>query len=816
MISDPEFKSLCANIARNLSGLRIAAADHAYAQLLEKLPPDHVHEHEADLRDLLERFPKKRKRDLALLLASRLIVGPQRSPTIKIAKPALKVDVALLQSTDEQTGGSTTYPPSIRGFRAALREELRLLSEQHIFQWGTYYRDMVGRLFEYLFVATPPGEFIAVAREEISRHTTEVFTKGYRFVSQRPNSDPVSKSLGGLQGFLALPVETYSTYAFNVRGIKNARRLRVLCSAIISAVLEGYGQLPLGMQTGWDLLSRFSRNWIHAIPFISGKDFQTLVAKLPGSELKVGLRSYAYPALQAVDTLLESLGDDDFCIPRLGQFIPEAQRLEISLSLPRGIEQKRYLEVHCYIDPSRAQRDSLEESIGRGANLIIASLRPDIREWADSHDILRTTLVNAEGDDTATVAQRSVDVLNHELTKFLGAAMHAEPITFNLARTFPLQNPFLARYFLVYRTSVRDLLKTFERDTGVRLWCSVRRSGKSTACFDLAASSSNAIVVNQTMEYTEQWTDANTFAEEFSKALEVGKQLKPSFFRDVVRDCVSNRDAEGAKLILVLDEYETLFERLRLAAKRDAELRYKVVQPLLNQMVGFSRENLLIFIGQRPDSHYILMDQNQLSAYIKQDPFPLFEHTSGRTVTEFLELLRKVLTERVGFDRGFADAVFAETAGHPYLTVNVLVDFFQWMIEDGRRAGELDLHLEDFLKFSDSRLNYDRLRISGEYNFFKNAVVSAISEETRVENPWLHVVYRLLQEIAIKNPDGLECTRDQCETLAAPLLEPLGWDPANLINDASKANFLRGTTSIRPAIPILARIAAISRPRRSN
>jgi len=165
-------------------------------------------------------------------------------------------------------------------------------------------------------------------------------------------------------------------------------------------------------------------------------------------------------------------------------------------------------------------------------------------------------------------------------------------------------------------------------------------------------------------------------------------------------------------------------------------------------------------------------------------------------------------------DIGFADAVFAETSGHPYLTVNVLVDFFQWMIEERRRAGELHLHAEDFRKFARARLTPDKLRVSGEYDFFKNAVSEALGEATQRDNPWLFVVYRTLQEIARESPDGLECSRARYDELAEPLVEPLGWDPAYILNGATMANFLRADKGVRPAIPILARIAAVCRPRR--
>src|SRR5204863_4372926 len=115
---------------------------------------------------------------------------------------------------------------------------------------------------------------------------------------------------------------------------------------------------------------------------------------------------------------------------------------------------------------------------------------------------------------------------------------------------------------------------------------------------------------------------------------------------------------------------ETLFGRLKSAVAREPDLRYTVAQPLLNQMVSFTRENLLVFLGQQPNAHFILMDQNQLSAYVQQDSFPLFQHEDGTMQGELAELVRKVLTERVSVDPSFVDGVHSETAGHPFLAVN--------------------------------------------------------------------------------------------------------------------------------------------------
>ena len=165
-------------------------------------------------------------------------------------------------------------------------------------------------------------------------------------------------------------------------------------------------------------------------------------------------------------------------------------------------------------------------------------------------------------------------------------------------------------------------------------------------------------------------------------------------------------------MVFVLDEYETLFGRLKGAVAREPDLRYSVAQPLLNQMVAFTRDNLLVFLGQQPNAYFILMEQNQLSAYVEQDRFPLFEHEEGSSHGELAELIRKVMTERVTVDPSFIDGVFYETSGHPYLTVNLLVEFVEWLIEKRRPVASLLLDWDDLAKFTKQRLRPKDLNLA--------------------------------------------------------------------------------------------------------
>ena len=138
---------------------------------------------------------------------------------------------------------------------------------------------------------------------------------------------------------------------------------------------------------------------------------------------------------------------------------------------------------------------------------------------------------------------------------------------------------------------------------------------------------------------------------------------------------------ENRGSILIVDEYDRLFSRLKVIGRRSEDARILVVQPLLDQLVEFATENLLILLGQQPNAHFIFMDQNQLSAYVQQEPYPLFEHRTGTVGSEFHELVRRTFQQTLVFDTTFVDAVFEETGGHPFLAVNLLRDIVDWLIK---------------------------------------------------------------------------------------------------------------------------------------
>jgi hypothetical protein len=308
--------------------------------------------------------------------------------------------------------------------------------------------------------------------------------------------------------------------------------------------------------------------------------------------------------------------------------------------------------------------------------------------------------------------------------------------------------------------------------------------------------------------------ERNILHDRLNEALDSGRTLPRNFVTEVVNECAAHSsDADSKKIVFVVDEYETFFGRMRTAVVREEGLRYTVVQPLLSQLVSFSQDNLLVFVGQRPDAHHILMDQNQLSPLVRQDPFPLFTHRPDVTRTEFTMFLRRVMSKNVEFDTSFATQVFRETSGHPYLTVNLMVDFFDWMIEGQRQAGTV-LGAADFDVFARERLTLPALRASKSFEFFRNMIGDGLSQMSLEREPWLFGIFSLLRSLVTEHPKSMACGLTEFRALCNSTISATGLVAEDLLRTAEMGNFLQKQAgSVRPAIPLLGRIACVASPR---
>ena len=754
------------------------------------------------LEPVIERFQPKQRRRLLELLDARISgrATQVRERALATAYPEAALTAEQASAPEEQ-----------------FRDDLRELSEKHIFQWATSYRDCLFRHFD-LFLAqsevTVDDRGLLVVRRCLSEHSHEIFSKGYgheRDVKEATHSDAVQKSIAGLVRFLDLPLDYYSVRATNARSQKAILALRSLFSAAAMGILEGYAAVRFADEVGHSLLPKFSRRWGHNLAFLTPEAASEVVELAESGPFTDGIERSVIPLLRSIDQLIRKRREDYFPLPLLGRFSWDDRLLEISVRAPESASARRVIEARAYLEGDRAFSSALTEARARNVALVLAPLRPHVREFVRERDTLAAIVVDTHDLDARTIVERAVKVWDRTIYS-LRSRRTGPAISHNIAREFPLKTPNMMPFYRVERTSVRNLLSAFDRTNGVRLWCSVRRSGKTTACFGLDFTAADSVIVSQTCG-TGPAPNDSLFFDRVSDAVASASRLKAGFVETSVADCAPVAP-DGRRKVLIIDEYETLFGFLRAAAERDSYVRYTVVQPLLNQFVEFARENLLVLLGQQPDAHFILMDQNQLAPYVRQDPFPLFEHVGGSRAGEFGQLVAKVFTDRIDCDPGFLGSLHDETAGHPFLTVNVLCSLVDWLIEQKRPYRGLSLNQGDFVDFQKAKLQRRHLAISRDYDFFRRAATEAMGRRGYDANRWLFTVYWVLREISGNGADDLSIKRadlaDLMERIPAPGPLP---DPNEILRTASEANFLRyDENCVRVRIRTLGRLATAVRP----
>lgn len=821
----------------------------AEAQLHRLLAPGRDKPAPGDMQVILRligRFHHKRRRDLTELLTRRF--GPiDHPPSVQRAHPPLSppdnpqpivqgrtveevhaassTGAGVNQPTDssprstETSGGASVH--RLKAFRSSLHSRLHQLSDQHIFQWSTFYRDYFGGdLFPSLLSAAShapedlPG-LAEVIADEISQHSIDIFQKGYSFTAAMKvggHQYAINKSVAGLQRFLELPLELYSGALRSVPSSVLPMTLRVLCASMVRGILCGYASATLGQDSGKQVLPVRQRSWVHYVPFLTYKQLVATLNHIEPGPLLDNLKEVVLPALGTFDRLAQG-GAVSPALPILGQYDWVARRLDVVLRSVELQADPRPVEIQCYLDAAYAGTAALEESDHRGIAVVLAPLKADVEEWARNRPSLADRLIDVSHfahDAEAQVLSAIAAAFSRRISSSSQGLL-----TYNFARDFPLKSAQIPPYFHIYRRSVRDLLRTFERRNGVRVWCSVRRSGKTTACSDLGAPSSDSCLIAQTCQDTEGRQDSTLLYSEVRKALDSGTRLSDEFLVEIVESCGPGRRRGDGRFVLMLDEYEVLFGDLRTAVADSEAAKYRVALPLLNQLVQFSRQNLLVLVGQEPDAHHILMDRNQLSAYVEQDGFPLFNGTDDGEGSEFGALVRKVISDRVLIDRDVERLVFRETGGHPFLAANLLVEFVDWMIEARVPGLTQELTAGHYETFAKTRLAARRLTESVEYGFFRGAAREALGTVARRRSPWLHSQYTLLRLMAVESPDSLSLSRDDLTSL----VERKGADRSSrfsvseLLVTGARANFLElDGECVRPKIPLLARLSGLVIP----
>ena len=626
------------------------------------------------------------------------------------------------------------------------------------------------------------------------------------------------KSLNGLARLLEVPLDYYSVRLPMTVEYGEAVSLRLLFSAFVMGIIDGYSRVQFGDTPGSAVLPRYQRTWVHYLAFLAPQHAERVLHCVEPGPLHDGLARALLPTLDAIHRFFDHghTKSDYFPIPITSQYSWYQRRLELTMRPPPDAETQRSIEASVFLEESFVSMASLNEAAARQAKLVVVSLRPDVKSLVQRVQSLTDIVVDTggQGSERARVSANAYRLLDESIFALRSRRKDKFPITYNFAREFPLRDPQKAKFFHVDRKSVRDLLRTFERRNGVRLWCSVRRSGKTTACFDLPSATGGSVVISQTCGASLHEGTDTLFYRRVVEAIDSSHKIPDEFVANTIQECLPIGTV-ASRAVLVLDEYETLFGLLKSVAP-ESSTRYLVVQPILNQLMSFSHGNLLVFLGQQPDAHFILMDQNQLAPYVDQEPFPLFEHVSGTSTGEYSELVKKVFAGRIDFTGAFVDALFSETAGHPFLTVNVLCGFVDWLIDEQRPQVGLRVDEEDFAKFARRKLTLESINLSQDYEFFREAAAAAMSQQSFDRSRWLYVAYWVLRLIVKTRPRSFRVRRRDFDAFTQRIPIPTGTQlpsSSEILRSTSQANFLSyDDRFVQVKIRTLGRIAASVRP----
>lgn len=749
------------------------------------------------IREIIDRFMPKKRRNLGEELERRL---QQDGSTV-------------VQTPDEPPAQSARLQEMMESLPGRFAE----LSEWHIFQWSTYYRDELRAIMAdtvNLERLDSSAELVfAAVGLAIQAHSSEIFTKGFSRVSSQQKATPeaaVAKALGGLRSFLELPVEIYAEESSRISEPRGCRALRQVTSRMLRGILVGFLDSNLGEIDTRLLLERTAKSWVHVLPLFEESDLDLL-------DSSISLRSIA-PILgrplrllaQELDHASANSTIDAVVVTAALVNIDDAS-IDITLRPPADSSDTKPLEL-AILGDAPGTRAQIERRVKLG---YIACLTPKSAQdyWKGSFptkEVKGVVVPMHEGSNSVGFLLSRLRLRFYETTVVVRPG---EPLRTNIAERFPLENPAQKSFFRVDRPSVRALQFTLSTRTGVLLWCSVRRSGKTTGVSELANGIADRNAVFQRCEMTGGDKASRMLFEEVCDALENATPLHRDFLRSVVSRAAPMGVQENRGSILIVDEYDRLFGRLRVMGRRSEDVRTLVVQPLLDQLVEFATENLLILLGQQPNAHYIFMDQNQLSAYVQQEPYPLFSHEVGSHESEFHELVRRTFQKTLSFDTSFVDAIFEETSGHPFLAVNLLRDFVDWLIKRKTVPNATTLTRSLYEQYAALELSSHAIGRSVHYKFFRGAAGEALSEASIEQGPWLHTAYKLLRHLAMHGDARTssmsfeEAERYVDSTIGSSQL--VAYTGNSFLASAAESNFIEIVEDkVRAKIPLLARISA--------
>jgi len=697
---------------------------------------------------------------------------------------------------------------------------MTLLGERHIFQWATYYRDNCGFILKDIVSQLPVMHDNAEAEDRILKifadHSQEIFSKGYEKVLERGLAPEIglAKSLRGLQQFINVILGAARDQRESTPSKARAAMYWDFASAMICGVLLGYRDVSVGSLHGEEILSDNVAAWVHALGFCRGR--HAILLAEPSRSVFNGSEASICSLLMGADRWASQVSTPAV-MPKHSRVIIGLSRLDITYSM--GVDRvSQDIVASVFFGSALYFKDDLSDASAL-ADVVVAELTRSTREWVDNSGaskVIDSSDVQGQLPSFSALAETVSAVLAARSAPSIAMPLSGR-LPRNYAKDFPLDDPlFREGQFEVERHSVNRIIQGLQRGTGAYVWCSVRRSGKTTSAEAISGPSGERMVVVQSMDHRPNSPELNLLSSRIRHALEAGSAISETFFAELVKDCVvatTQANAPRKNLVLIIDEYESLFDLIDTYTDRTPGLKVLVALPLISQMLGFSMKNTLLFMGQRPDAHMILLSQNQLSPNVRQYAFPLFEHQPGAP-SEFATLVSRILGQHLRVTDPFIEAVYQETKGHPYLTVNVLVDFCEWLMESTTFELGSELGGHHFADFSSERLDLVVLRNSPHYRLFHKMLAEFSSERSREQEQWLYSVTCILREIVKRHPRRMNCTLAAFDAIAKPY-EDLAKAPSRqLLASAAMANFFTESNgTVSAGIPLMARLAATATSR---
>ena len=785
-----------------LSRNEVNRAFNGLLMLLQQGSKEDLVRLQGPIQEIVSKFLKNKKRDLTNAFQKRL--GEQTT--------AAKVNAG------RQRGLGLS---DLREFEVSLQGRLDALSKWHIFQWSTYYRDELrGIMADTVRLLNSGGDaddaFDLIGRL-VSAHSKEIFCKGYNFVSAQnwaTSELVIGKSLAGLRAFLDLPVEIYADESSRISSPKDCRILRRATSRMLAGILVGFTETSLGEDSAIELLQRTVKSWAPALPLLEETDFDRISEALDLERLAPLLGRPLRVLIRALDEASAKSSVDPVVVISAAVNLDDAS-IDMTLRPTADSSDTRPLEIAILSGTTETVRHQIEDRVKLGYIACVTE-KPASMYWGGKFvpkPIADVVVPVPDGSDATSFLLERLRLRFYESSVVV---QPSTPLRTNIAERFPLEHPTLLTFFRVQRPSIRALETVLSTRTGVLLWCSIRRSGKTTGVSELANAIQEKSAVFQRCELTGVDKSSRMLFERVCDALDQLQPLPRDFLRKLVAQAAPMGVAQARGSILILDEYDRLFGRLKAVGRRNEDARHLIIQPFLDQLVEYATENLLILLGQQPNAHYIFMDQNQLSAYVQQEPYPLFGHEPGTNHGEFWELISRTFQQTLRFDPSFVNAIHDETGGHPFLTVNLLRDYVDWLIAQSVIPSQITLTRGQVEEFAAARLNSRSISVCRHYEYFRSAASEALSGDGATESPWVHATYSLVRELGLHGSGTkMAVARRSIEDRVTSVLDSVGlsgFTSEAFVASAAQSNFVEvWDDMIAAKIPLLARIAAATR-----